>query len=837
MSTQYQCGTDERSGMNERRDAVRAARRNGQPILNGIDFLEVVSADQRTLAVHLIHGLSAVASPPFTPTNVVISGGVRLRDIRVLSVTPSADDVLTVTVDQAGDFSQYTLQFVRDSDDSGPPRGFDAQLAAIAFTFKATCPSDFDCENDQPYPPEHLPAPEINYLAKDYASFRRLMLDRLAVLLPQWRERHAADVGIALVEVLAYVADRLSYEQDAIATEAYLGTARRRTSVRRHARLVDYIMHDGCNARTWVQIRVEEDVTAPPPLPRGTKLLTRTKGLPARIVSDEDYQTALAAGAEVFETMAPLPTLFVAHNDLHFYTWGARNCCLPKGATQATLRDHLPNLKAGDVLILQEARGPRTGEEEDADPAHCHAVRLIDVQHTDRDNNPLVDPLTEVLITEIAWHADDALPFPLCISATVSKEDGLHGFEDVGIALGNIVLVDHGRTLDKAEKLGTVPTSTLTRVGSTARGSAPIPPRFRPRLAQTPLTQAARDPYTDEGSELRSASAALQWDPATALPALTMLRSVLAEDTFEWKPLLDLLRGDPNTRGVVVEVEHDGTTTLRFGDGTHGERPKSNSAFEAIYRVGNGTHGNIGANMLAHIVTSVGKIERVTNPLPARGGMDAESAEQVRQRAPQAFRTQQRAVTPDDYAAIAQRHAGVQRAAATLRWTGSWHTVFLSVDQVGGAPVKDAFERDLRRFVEPFRMAGHDLEVDHPQLVPLEIELRVCVDPAYFRSSVRAALLNIFSNRTLPDGRRGVFHPDNFSFGQPVYLSHVYAAAETVPGVASATVTTFQRHQLPATSGLNGGELRFGRLEIASLDNDPNFPDRGVFRLIVEGGK
>jgi hypothetical protein len=45
---------------------------------------------------------------------------------------------------------------------------------------------------------------------------------------------------VALVETLAYVGDHLSYTQDAVATEAYLGTARRRTSLRRHARLLDY---------------------------------------------------------------------------------------------------------------------------------------------------------------------------------------------------------------------------------------------------------------------------------------------------------------------------------------------------------------------------------------------------------------------------------------------------------------------------------------------------------------------------------------------------------------------------------------------------------------------
>ena len=67
------------------------------------------------------------------------------------------------------------------------------------------------------------------------------------------------DIGIALVELLAYVGDYLSYYPDAVATEAYLDTARERISVRRHVRLVDYFLHEGCNARAWVSIRPDNN--------------------------------------------------------------------------------------------------------------------------------------------------------------------------------------------------------------------------------------------------------------------------------------------------------------------------------------------------------------------------------------------------------------------------------------------------------------------------------------------------------------------------------------------------------------------------------------------------
>jgi hypothetical protein len=130
------------------------------------------------------------------------------------------------------------------------------------------------------------------------------MLDRIALLSPQWTERNAADLGVALVEAVAFVGDYLSYQQDAIGTEAYLGTARRRVSVRRHARLVDYSMHDGCNARAWLQIQVNADTG---PLLKGTRIFTRITGQPVVLPGEPRILRQAQAG---FETMHEVPMLF-----------------------------------------------------------------------------------------------------------------------------------------------------------------------------------------------------------------------------------------------------------------------------------------------------------------------------------------------------------------------------------------------------------------------------------------------------------------------------------------------------------------------------------------------
>lgn len=992
-----------------RREDVRTAS------LFGLDYVEVVDDQQLTLNVFFL----GKAPQKIEKANVVLSGGRRIRDVQITSVRvqrqpdPTLDDYLEVRVNKAGDFSNYTISLVdavNGQPTTVPMDGFDPRYNQVCFNFKASCPTDLDCKQPSTCPPPQRTQPDIDYLAKDYESFRELILDRLALIMPAWTETHAPDLGITLVELLAYAGDYLSYYQDAVATEAYLDTARQRISVRRHARLVDYLMHDGCNARAWLTLWIDVDqqfdptqiyfVTPYPSAPVDKHILT-----PANLVGVD------SSSYEVFEPLywngGQSISIFAAHSEISFYTWGNCECCLAPGSTSATLADAwivpapppgTPNtpptgaalptkpavtaspgataariaepvvgnaaaapkatdgppgsvrqlqLKIGDILIFEEVLGPKTGQAPDADPSHRQAVRLTRV-------TPGIDPLYGqqpygTPIVEIEWASEDALTFPLCISSQEPPPD-CGCLEKVSVARGNVILVDNGG--DPLEVLGTVPTDSTTPQCPKCCEPASVTISaglFRPTLSQEPLTfsvplppacsaadfirqdprqalpwislasippapacAAATDPTqplapceiqalfsfddladptglarslhppTNANAQFLLAQLSVStqqaltaWDGSLPLPPtlVAALINDLSALLQAWTVQRDLLESGPADLDFVVEVDNDGYGHLRFGDGVCGRQPDAGTLFRAGYRIGNGTSGNVGAETITYIVLRQETLSGVNllprNPMAATGGTDPESIDDVKLFAPYAFRNQlERAITATDYAAIASDNkrrlearaaleaedsaictapfTRLQGAKAALRWTGSWYTALVAVDPAGSETADSELIDEITLYLEPFRRMGYDLLVSPAEYVPLKVSLTVCVLPNYLEGHVERAVLDALSNRVLPDGTLGFFHPDNLTFGEGIYVSRLLATVQAIAGVQNAMVTELERFEIsePSPDVDQPGEevpmnsaLLLGPFEIAQLDNDPNFPENGLLVLNVRGGR
>ena len=576
-----------------------------------------------------------------------------------------------------------------------------------------------------------------------------------------------------------------------------------------------------------------------------------------------DQDPALQATV-VFET-AHDAELHPGNNEIFVHSWANEECCLAPGTrelflyhvNQATGQASRPPLAEGDFLLLEEVRGPLSGHPADADREHRQVMRIDgpaeetedplyrDVLSADSEGRRVLlqpnggaDPALPLL--RVRFHPSDALAFPACLSARPPGEEALL---HVTVARGNMVLADHGITTEDVFETADLPGGRPLEAES----------RLRLRLSRGPITQQSEpELVVYDGATARSLTDRTELDRAAseARPAVALLATSPTGDDL-WTPVPDLLDSPPNAEHFVPEVDNDGRANLRFGDGQYGREPVGVSALRAVYRWGNGTAGNVGAEALSHIAVPGGVapfIETVRNPLAATNGTEPESIEEVRRFAPQAFWAKQlRAVTEDDYRVLAEELDEVASAVATFRWTGSWLTVFVGVDPAdsadliqqgqGLARLSDGIRQTVLTRLTKLRIAGYDLEIRPPKFVPLEIDIDVCVCRDHFRSQVAAVVAEELSNRVLPDGRRGFFHPDHFGFGDDVYISRLYAASEEIQGVDSVVVRRFRRWAERDQGELREGVLETGPWEIARLDNDPNFKENGVLRITPLGGK
>lgn len=772
---------------------------------------------------------------PANGSQMRISGGVRTRNLRIIDAQRSGDH-LRLRVDQPGDFSDYTLTI----DNSA----LDPFFKQITFNFKAGCPSRFDCKPSRDCPPETETTPAIDYMAKDYQSFRQALIDFLPTIIPGWTERREADLGMTMLELFAYMGDQLSYFQDAVANEAYLETARQRISVRRHARLIDYAMHDGLSAMTFIHFEVDAEsaISTIKRLP----ILTLPNALPppgdAAYPDDPGIAAlALSSADAVFEVLLDPDKTVVFHpilNQIAIYAWENDEVYLPRGATSADLAGALgtpgaPLLNAGDYLLFEERISPYSGIEADRDPDHRQVVRLTKVIPNQ------LDPLTSQVYTTVEWSAEDALTFPVCV-ATRSEDDVQ--LRNVSVARGNLLLAYHGRTFTDDHTI--IDPEALVETGLVE--SPPSLSGYRFALQNAPLS------FLPSGDLAPLPVARLQTlAPRGAKPAVMALTESIGGQQFAWGAVTpDLLASSRFSTDFVVETDNDHRAVLRFGDNQFGMIPSGGAELTVEYRVGVGREGNVGADVLVCFIDNpavpdLKNIRRVRNPIPAWGGADPESMASVKQTAPAAFHAETyRAVTEEDYARAAMQHPAVRSAVATFRWTGSWHTVFITIDPHDATEISADLRADVLAWVSRFALAGYDLEIATPIFVPLMIELDVCAAAGYFPSDVEQALYRVLSRQRFADGTLGFFHPDNFTFDQPIYLSRLYAAVERVAGVESVAVLRFaQRYEAdpdparPATRrNLNRGYIDAGRLEIIRLDNDSNFPENGLLSITVRGG-
>jgi hypothetical protein len=169
----------------------------------------------------------------------------------------------------------------------------------------------------------------------------------------------------------------------------------------------------------------------------------------------------------------------------------------------------------------------------------------------------------------------------------------------------------------------------------------------------------------------------------------------------------------------------------------------------------------------------------------------------------------------------------VQWAAAQLRYVAGSAEVHVAIDPFGSDAPGDALIGAVTAALEPYRRIGHDVVVGPADLVPLFVQVTVCVADGYPRGTVVAAVTAALL---------ALFRPDAVSFGEPVRASRLVAAAVAVPGVTTAEVTGLRRLFGTDDGAVDAGLLRLGPLQIAQLDNASDRPENGRLSIEVAGG-
>ena len=273
--------------------------------------------------------------------------------------------------------------------------------------------------------------------------------------------------------------------------------------------------------------------------------------------------------------------------------------------------------------------------------------------------------------------------------------------------------------------------------------------------------------------------APLAHGPLTHVPADTPqgTQSTLAVrvDDVLWQEAASTYTAGPTDRVFTTRDEPDGRQSVVFGDGVRGARPATGSNnLRATYRKGLGIAGNVRADQLSMALDRPLGLKGVTNPLPAGGGVDPESADRARTAIPLPVRTLGRAVSLQDYADFALAYTGIGKAAASVLPLLGGPTIVVSVaDAAGGPPPSSTLGR-LQQALRDYGDPHVRVEVLPCRTAQFRIALKIAVDPAREQEQVLAAVQAAL---------RTAYEAPARAIGAHVQRSAVIAAAASVVGV------------------------------------------------------
>jgi len=292
-----------------------------------------------------------------------------------------------------------------------------------------------------------------------------------------------------------------------------------------------------------------------------------------------------------------------------------------------------------------------------------------------------------------------------------------------------------------------------------------------------------------------------------------------------WSQVDFLVDAGPDDLAYSVYTDENGITNVQFGDGTNGVIPGLGLTIYASYTIGAGSAGNQPQGVVGVMLTPISGVFIPLAPgstttyqsTAMGGGSDPETNDQIRANAPQAYATQYRAVSTQDFANLALNVPGVLESSAVANHSTSVTLYLLGPNYL--APTSGLTDNVLNYFNGKM-LAGVTLTVGDPAIIPVDVgteqfPFTVNVMDNYSQATVvaniQAALAILLS-------------PPNTTFGQYLTVSSIYNAIMSVPGVSYAIVNIMTREDVTQA---NTNPIQFRAFEI---------PTAGTFYPYAIGG-
>ena len=279
-----------------------------------------------------------------------------------------------------------------------------------------------------------------------------------------------------------------------------------------------------------------------------------------------------------------------------------------------------------------------------------------------------------------------------------------------------------------------------------------------------------------------------------------VIEVITTDGVTEWTEVTDFGLSTDDDRHVVWDDSQGIVSfgpSVRYPNGDilqHGAVPPDGSLIVArAYRHGGGTKGNVGANTITTMHTTIPYVDRVANRQPANGGVDAESDDNVKLRGPMTLRTGQRAVTVGDYERLAlQSTLQVARARCLRPVRPGGPVRVLVVPAVDKDPedqtiddyvLREPLFATVRDYLDARRVLGAVVEVTTPYYVGVSVAALVRCTPGRPDAIVRQQVLDVLYRILSP--LHGGPDGDGWPWEVPLTTATLQAVIAEVTGVVS----------------------------------------------------